>query len=191
MDRAEELCQKVLELDDSLSTPYSLLSRIYDMRMQKDKAIALGERAVYIDPSPPNMYSFALNLKNAGKHEESIAWWEKAFRLDPIAPAYSLHGSGNSYFLAGRYADALTQYQRLLDRAKKGEYNPLFPHLFLAQTYVMLGQEKEAQEHVAEVLKLKPNYSIKRYAKTLARYYKDKADRDHLINSLRKAGLPE
>jgi tetratricopeptide (TPR) repeat protein len=137
------------------------------------------------------MYDLALNLKNAGRHAESIAWWEKAFRLDPFPPVYSHHGAGNSYFLAERYADALTQYKRLLDRVKKGEYNPLVAHLFLAQTYVMLGQEKEAREHVAEVLKLQPNYSIKRYANTLARFYQNQADRDHLINALRKAGLPE
>jgi adenylate cyclase len=191
MDLAEKLCQKALELDNSLSMPHNLLSRIYDMRMQKDKSIPEGELAVFIDPNPPNMYSLALNLKNAGRHEESIAWWEKAFRLDPIPPAYSLHGAGNSYFLEERYTDALTQYKRLLDRVNKGEYNPLFAHLHLAQTYVMLGQEKEAQEHVAEVLKLKPKYSIKRYANTLARFYKNQADRDHLINALRKAGLPE
>jgi tetratricopeptide (TPR) repeat protein len=191
LDRAEELCQKALELDDSLSMPYNLLSRIYDMRMQKDKAIPASERAVSIDPNSRNMYSLAFNLKNAGRHEESISWWEKAFRLDPIPPAYSLQGAGNSYFLAERYADALTQYKRLLDRVKKGEYNPLFVHLNLAQTYVMLDQEKEAQEHVAEVLKLEPKYSIKRYANRFARFYKKQADRDHLINALRKAGLPE
>jgi TolB-like protein/class 3 adenylate cyclase/Tfp pilus assembly protein PilF len=190
-DRTEKLCHKALELDDSLSMPYNLLSRVYDMRMQKDKSIPMSERAVSIDPNSRNMYSLAFNLKNAGRHEESIAWWEKAFRLDPIPPAYSLTGSGNSYFLAKRYADALTQYKRLLDRVKKGEYNPLVVHLNLAQAYLMLGQEKEAQEHVAEVLKLNPKYSIQRYANTSARFYKNQADRDHLINALRKAGLPE
>jgi adenylate cyclase len=191
MDRAEELCQKALELDDSLSGPYNLLSRIYDMRMQKDKAITVSERAVSIDPNAPNMFSLALNLKNAGRHEESITCWEKGLRLDPIPWAYSLHGAGNSYFLAKRYGDALTQYKRLLDRVKKGEFNPLVTHLDLAQTYVMLGQEREAQEHVAEVLKLRPKYSIRLYENTLTRFYKNQADRDHLINALRKAGLPE
>ena len=171
--------------------PYNLLSRVYDMRMQKDKSIPMGERAVSIDPNSRNMYSHAFNLKNAGRHEESIAWWEKGLRLDPIPRAYSFQGSGNSYFLAKRYEDALTQYKRLLDRANKGEYNQLVAHLHLAQTYVMLGQEKEAQEHIAEVLKLNPKYSIKRYANTLARFYKNQGDRDHLINALRKAGLPE
>jgi tetratricopeptide (TPR) repeat protein len=111
--------------------------------------------------------------------------------LDPFPPVYTLHGAGNSYFLAERYADALTQYKRLLDRAKKGEFNLLLTHLDLAQTYVMIGQEKEAQAHAAEVLKLKPKYSIQRYANTFARFYKNQADRDHLINALRKAGLPE
>jgi adenylate cyclase len=190
-NRAEELAHKTLELDASLSRPYGLLSRIYDMRMQKDKAISTGERAVSIDPNPINMYDLALNLKNAGRHAESIAWWEKAFRLDPFPPVFTFLGAGNSYFLAERYADALTQYKRLLDRAKKGEFNLLRTHLDLAQTYVMLGQDKEAQEHVAEVLKLQPKYTVTRYANTFTRFYKNQADRDHLINALRKAGLPE
>ncbi len=73
----------------------------------------------------------------------------------------------------------------------KGEYSLSSAHVALARIYAMLGQEEKAQHHAAEVLRIRPKWSIKRVAKILHRTYKNQADIDHFINALRKAGLPE
>jgi len=77
----------------------------------------------------------------------------------------------------------------LLELAKKGEYGLHYPLFRLAAIYAMLGQGEEARIHVEELLKLDPNYTVKRLSKTFV--YKNQVDADRIINALRKAGLPE
>ncbi len=59
--------------------------------------------------------------------------------------------------------------------------------LGLAAASSMLGQEDEAHDAVEKILQLHPKFSLDRFAKALP--YKNQADKDHLIDALRKAGL--
>ena len=184
---AANLARKALELVDSLGMPHRLLADIYRARRQWDKALAEAEQAVSKDANAMTMFGVAINLDKVGRHEESVAWFEKILRLDPYPPVYFLVDSGVAYFMAERYEDALAQFKRVLERAKEGEYNLKSAHRNLAATYSMLGQEKEARHHAAELLRLDPKFSLERLSKTVP--YKNKADIEHLINALRKAGL--
>ncbi len=134
------------------------------------------------------MYGLAYTLTVVGRPEESIAWFEKTFRLDPIPPALYIWLLGIAYFQAERYEEALAELNRAL---RKGGLSPKWLHRDLAATYAMLDQEEEALHHVDEVLKIDPKYSLKQRAKRLRRGYKKQADADRMINALRKAGLPE
>ena len=62
-------------------------------------------------------------------------------------------------------------------------------HAYLAAAYAYLGRYREAQTEAAEVLRNRPDFSIRAYAKQEP--YKDPADRDHLLEGMRIAGLPE
>jgi len=186
--RAGELIRKAIELDNSLGLPHRFLADIHRGRKQWDKAIEEMERGVSIDPNPQTMYGLAYTLFIVGRHEESIALFKKAFRLDPLPPAMYIWLLGNAYFLAERYEEALAEYKRAL---RKGGFSPKMLHRDLAATYAMLGQEDKARHHVAEVLKIDPKFSLKRVAKRIRKFYKNEADADLWINAYRKAGLPE
>jgi adenylate cyclase len=60
---------------------------------------------------------------------------------------------------------------------------------WLASAYAQSGQFEEARAQAAEVLRINPGFTIESW-KRLA-VYKDPKDAEHLINGLRKAGLPE
>ena len=60
---------------------------------------------------------------------------------------------------------------------------------WLAATYAQSGQLDDARTHAKELLRLYPDFSLQRVANVLP--YKSKRDLDHLIDGLRKAGLPE
>ena len=187
--RAEEQARKALELDDSLGIFHRMLSDIYRRKGQWDKAFEEAERAVSINPTAMNMYGLAMYLMFAGRPEEAIAWYEKAFRLDPIPPAGYIIGLGFNYFLAGRYEDALAQYKRALDR--KGKHNPHRIHEGLSAIYAMLGQEEKARKHATEALRIWPKYTIKDSVSWFQKNFKNPEVAESFFVALRKAGIPE
>jgi len=186
--RAKELARKALELDDSLGMPHRLLADIHIMKKQWDKAFVEAERAVSINPTAMNMYGLAFYQSFAGRPEEAIGWLKKAFRLDPIPPAVYLSTLGFNYFLAERYENALAEYKRAL---RKGGYSPKMLHRGLAATCAMLGQEEKARDHVEELLRIDPKYSLEDVTAWFKRNFKNPTVGDRYIAALRKAGLPE
>jgi adenylate cyclase len=123
-----------------------------------------------------------------GKFDESIALVNNAMRLCPYYPALFLSGLSMSYFLAGRYEEALAAGELMLARAHKGEFSPFMAYMSLAEAYIGLGQDQKARAHAEEMLKINPNYSLADQRKSMY-YYRDPAHADRHIDALRKAGL--
>jgi len=183
MERAAELAQKALALDDTLDLPHSLLGNIYLMKRQYEKAVAEAKRAVALNPNGADAHAhLGMTLNYVGRREEAIALLNKAIRLNPIPPNWYSFTLGEAYFLAGQYEEAVAAYKRVLHR------NPddVRAHTGLAATYSLLGREEEARAAAAEVLRIEPKFSVE-YLKTLP--FKNKADTERLIDALRKAGL--
>jgi len=65
----------------------------------------------------------------------------------------------------------------------------MFGHMGLAVSYVYLGREEDAHDEAAEVLRINPKFSVKRYAKHIQ--FKDQACKERFFDALRKTGLPE
>jgi adenylate cyclase len=184
LERAEELVQKALALDDSLAEAYSFLGRIYLTKRQHEKAIAEGERALALAPNSAFVHAaLAFSLHFAGRYEESIGLYKKAIRLNPIPQSWYLTCLASSYRLTGRYEEAIALCKKVLHS------NPdhLLAHLGLASAYNLLGREEEARAEAAEVLRIDPKFSLDHLAKSL--FYKNQADTELLIDSLHKAGL--
>jgi adenylate cyclase len=55
--------------------------------------------------------------------------------------------------------------------------------------YARLDRMEEARAHAAEILKIKPDYTVEFFRKTTP--YKDRKYVDSLVNLLIKAGLPK
>ena len=61
--------------------------------------------------------------------------------------------------------------------------------LLQASAFAQLGQVEEARGEAAEVLRINPAFTIESWKRTAP--FKDPKDLEHLIDGLRKAGLPE
>jgi adenylate cyclase len=187
--RAEELAQKTLAVDDSNAEAYCLMSVVYMSRRQHDKAVAYGERSLALAPNFTDITAtIAIPFMYSGRAEEAIELVRNAMRLSPYYPAWYLPVLGFAYRFTGQYEEAIALLETWRARA-----NPrsALPHLFLAITYEEAGRGKEAQLAVAEILKRNPKASISGYLKAKTFPYKDQADIDKVVDSLRKAGLPE
>jgi len=183
LDRAFELAQKAISLDNSNATAHGILGHVYAMKRQYDRAIAECERAVFLDPnSAENIFWLGMALNWTGRTEEAIPYIQNAIRLNPFPPALYFVQLAVSYRDSGQYEKAIEASKKALQR----EPNTQFAYIHMAISYIRLGQEKEARAAAAEILRINPKFSLERYAKILP-FPQPVADL--VIEDLRKAGL--
>ncbi len=188
MKLAEECAQKALSLNDSYAAAHALMGQLRRFQGRYDEAVRYGEKAVAINPNNSTMMVLlAFNLLSVGRFDESVALVKTAMRICPYYPAFYLNVLALPYVLAGRYREAIEVCELMLDRSRKGEINPFFAHLILAEAYAGLGQIDKAKNQAGEVLKVKPNFSME--SEKFLAAYKDPAYKERHFALLRKAGL--
>ncbi len=121
-------------------------------------------------------------LYGSERFEEAIPYLNKSLRLSPIPIGQCLNNLASTYRFLGRYDESIATYKKLLQR--EPEYLPA--HAGLAGTYVMAGRQDEARVEAAEVMRIDPQFSLERYAKTLPLR---QALGDQFVEAMRKAGL--
>ena len=171
IEKAIELIQKSLAVDDSRAEDHARLSFLYCLRKEWDKAIAEGERAIALNPSGADVHHwYAATLTFMGRSGEAIPMFQKAIRLNPFGPSRYFMGYGHALRDTGRFQEAVSAYKKAIER----EPNNILAHLSLTATYSMMGLEKEAQSEAEEVRRLNPKFSVDYWAKVSP--YKDQAE---------------
>jgi adenylate cyclase len=188
LKRAEECGQKALAINDATAKAQGLMGVIRWMQGRYDEAIRYAEKSVALNPNDPTMmFSLATIMHGAGRFEESISLIKTAMRICPYYPALYLRYLAASDLLAGRYQEAIEACEAMLERSRKGEYNPFYARIYLAAAYAGLGQIDKAKAQAEELVKLKPNFSME--DEKFLTMYKDPANRERNFALLRKAGL--
>jgi TolB-like protein len=185
LEKAIELAQKALAMDDSIAGAHGLLCLLYiHYKREYDKAIAEGEQAVALNPGETTaLDNYATSLSLAGRPEEAIPIFQKAIRINPFGPSFLYQDFGHALRTTGRFEEAVSAYKKAIQIAPDN----ISAHLGLVATYSMMGREKEARAEAAEVLRINPKFSLDYKAKTLP--YKDQSVTDRYVAALRKAGL--
>jgi adenylate cyclase len=184
LDRSLELAQMAVHLDPRLPQARAQLGYVLIYKRRHDAAIAEFERAFALNPNfIDDRYAAALIY--AGEPAKAIEVREANMRLDPFPWPHAFGHMGVANFMLKRYGEAV----RLCRECALRVPNLQHPHLWLASACAQSGQLEEAGKEAAEVLRINPGFTIESW-KRLA-FYKDPKDAEHLINGLRKAGLPE
>jgi tetratricopeptide (TPR) repeat protein len=184
MAKAMELLQKTIALDDTFAEAYSRLGFIYSMRRQHDKGIAEAEKGVTLNPNSASTHFFlGKTLSFAGRWEESIPEYKKAIRLNPIPPSAVSWSLGLSYAYTGKYEEAITW----CEKAVRQEPNDMIARIMMTVVYSFSGRDEDARVQAAEVLRIQPKFSLKKFPKEVG--YKNQEDKERLIRALHKAGL--
>ncbi len=183
--QAREMFKKTIAMDASNAHAHSFLGWIHVLReRQYDAAVAECEQALALRPGSPLAHMWmGVVLLYAGRHEEAIRSLGQAIRFDPIPAGYVYRNYGTAYFHAERYEEAIVALKKSLDCAP----NDFLTHAALAATYSWTDRLEEARKHAAEVLRIKPDFSVEERAKVSP--YKNKADLDKYVEGLRRAGL--
>ncbi len=133
------------------------------------------------------MVILATVIQSVGRFDESIALLKKAMRVCPYYPAFWLDRIALAYLSTAHYQEAIEACELMLDRSRKGEVNPFFANLYLAEAYAGLGQIGKAKAQAEEVLKIKPSFSME--SERLLAAYKDPVYKERHFALLRQAGL--
>jgi len=184
LDRASSLATKAVQLDPDLPFAHATLGWAMLWRREHDAAISATEHAITINPG------FSYNLRPliliyAGQADRAIEVIAASKRLDPFHQPSLLGFLGHAYYVLKRYADALPSLREFASRAP----NHRSAHIWLAATYAQLGQLEQARTHVAEILRIEPGCRVSRLRRLIV--HRNADDADHILDGLRKAGLPD
>jgi adenylate cyclase len=180
LEKAIEMVQKGLVMDDSIAIGHGILSVLYMSKREYNKGIVEGERALALDPGGVNVHlNYAVILRRVGRPEEALPLNQKAIRLNPLGSTTGYRELGDTLRDTGRFAEAVSAYKKAIQL----EPNNIKAHVGLAATYSMMGLEKEARAEAAGILRINPKFSLDYYAKIQA--YKDQLQTDKLVNALR------
>jgi len=183
---AFEYADKALALDDTLVQVHFATSMLFLINKQHEKAIESSERTITLNPNYADGYAqYAQLLSYSGKPQEALEKMYKAMELNPRHSFFYTWIEGHAHQLLGHPEQAEKLFLDVIER------NAQFPgaHLTLAALYGNQGRIEDAQWEAAEVLNLRPDFSLRKEAENIP--YRKQEHLDLYINGLRKSGLPE
>ena len=185
LDRAGKLVRKAKELGDFTGLSHLVKANIHLFNREHDKALEAAEKAVLARPSCDLSYVAKANiLTYLDRPAEAIDLAKHAIRLAPVYPPFFLKTLAAAYYGSGRYAEATTSAREVL----KGDKDDLDALLILAGANAALDRQEEASRAAAEVLRIKPDFTLNRYAETQP--YRDPNKLEQVTRMLQIAGLP-
>jgi adenylate cyclase len=185
LERARRLAWKAVQLDPNLPVAHAQLGHVLTFQGQHEQSIAEFEKAIALNPNFTD-WRFGVTLVRAGEPARAIQVLETHMRYDPFYVPSVPGNLGMARYYLKEYSEALPQLREFTSR------NPSLSqgHIWLAANLAQLGQLDDARAEAAEVLRIDPKYTIDGTQRRLA-LYKRPEDVEHLLDGLRKAGLPE
>jgi TolB-like protein/Flp pilus assembly protein TadD len=166
-----------------------------------EEAIAAFKEAINMSPTEPiNLHLCAVALSLTGKHEEALGMMKKAFNFGRQESQDNqnmrLSHLAEYHRRTGRYAEAIDMGKKLLDNNPNNKH-ALRAYITLTCAYSALGKTEDADVASVKILRVIPDFSMEALTTKdswfgLSFYdwfLKDEADKNLLIDALRKAGL--
>ena len=150
-------------------------------RRRHEEAEFHARKALALNPNRPNtLATLGFILARVGQPDTALAFiTEYAMQVDPHHPTWYSTELGVAHFVARRYAEAVAAIRHRATRA-------YFWQTYLAASYAQLGEEDAMRSAAAEIMRLRPNFSVAMY--TSHKSFKLEADREHLASSLSAHG---
>lgn len=179
---ALSMATHAIELDNDDGRCHWMLAEIYAYGARDlDRAEHHHRRAIALNPNDANaIASLAALLTFLGRPEEGIDRLREAMRLNPYHPDWYWSDLSLVLYATRRYDEAIEALQQM---TRLGHWQ----WARLAACYAQLNRIGEARTAVAEVHRLRPSFSTA----NIRLPYRNPADAEHVLNGMRKAGLPE
>jgi adenylate cyclase len=193
LDHAFGFAEKAVTLDRTDSTAWMALAWAQFSKSQLELATTTIEIAISLNPNDyDNLCIKGWCLALSGDPRECVDCMSQAIRANPFVPVDCLNAIGIAEYTARSYEAAIEAFSKISGLA-------LLKHACLAACYAQLGRTREARAASREALKLakaelaaKPGEEVEELRAYLAAMFpfQDSANFEHLIDGLRKSGLP-
>jgi TolB-like protein/Tfp pilus assembly protein PilF len=183
LDEAEAHAQRALALDENDAFAQGAMGWVALRRRQF--AVAGEHFARAADHNPNDIYiavDRACWFAYVGRLEEGLQILDLALQRDPYPPSWARDVRGLILYHLRRYDEAITTLRGMHSRHFWGSAR-------LAASYAQTGQLADAREELRQCVRARPDASLARIALEIG--YADQTLRHHLLDGLRKAGLPE
>ena len=186
LESVRDYARRALECDPACAEAHSALG-LYHLSLREYEAAAQNANKS-VELAPNHAFSIAVSaniLNKCGRPDRALEQIRKAMRLSPVYPAWFLHMLGQASRLLGKTEASISAYRELLSR----EPEALIGHVNLAAIFGKMNRNEEAMATVAEILRINPDFSSRRYVGGLS--YSEPAETARFEEGLRNAGLPE
>jgi adenylate cyclase len=191
--RADEAATRAIAAAPDYAHAHYVKAEVLGLSNRFDAALAAYDRAIALDRNHATAYvGRARNLNVIGRAAEALAPVEKAIRLSPRDPElyvwYFVLCHANTHL--ARDAQAIEWCLKSLATGKTF----YFAYVDLASAYAWRGQNAEAAAAVAELLKLRPGFTVQTLVQEGSGTSDNPAFRkefQRIVEGARRAGLPE
>src|SRR5437867_4673887 len=183
VQKARELAERAIALDNTLADAYRLLGQTYLWQKDHERAIVQAERSVALAPNDADGYeTLAEILSWPGRADESIRLIRYAMRLNPRYLFFYLWTLGHAYFLTAQPQQALETFGKLVQQ------NPNFVpgQAYRAILLIELGRAQEARDAWNAASRISPGASMSDLRERLP--YRRPADLDRILSAVHRAG---
>lgn len=183
LDRALEAATKAVSLDGNDSECHRILAHILLYRRSFELAKRHLDMAETLNPNNVGIATTRAWFEiYTGRPQTALEILNQAERLDPQFPNWYWEARGQALYELRRYDEAAAAFERMTAP-------PLYVYQCRASCYAQAGRTEDARAMTTEVLNREPRFTLRRYAMTEP--FQSQASLDHLIDGLRKAGLPD
>ncbi len=184
LERAVKLARESLQREDTSGYGHLVLAHTHLQKREFDEALAEATHGVTARPSCNGAYSLKASvLIYLGRPTEAIDLAEYAVGLTPINPPMYPAILASAFHGCGRHEEAISAALASLKLDNKN----VDSSLVLAASYAALDRSDQASRAAKDVLKLKPEFNLKEFARTQP--YKEQEELDRLTAQLVSAGF--
>ena len=193
IERAEALVARVLSVEPNNATAHWINGALLLAKKQLSAAIAEQSAIIAIDSNFAWAHADLGYLQTlTGRAAEAFPELETALRLSPRDPSRNIW----EFLICNAHAH-LAQWDQVIEWCRKSIAtvpSSHFAYAYLAAAYGWTGRGAEAHAAVAELLKLKPGFTLQSFV-AFGRELSDDPTylREHsgIAEGMRKAGVPE
>jgi TolB-like protein len=184
LDRALDAARRAVALDPDNTRALQMLMLALYFRGAREEALRIGEQALALNPNDTELLGeFGGKLSDSGEWERGTALIRRALALNPAAAGYYHAELAFNAYIGRDYGRAKGEIEQA-SFDENGVY-----HCIAAIIYAQLGMAAEAHREVARFAALAPAFAAN-IEPELAKRMGRPEDIAHVIDGLRKAGLP-